>query len=158
MTSVNEKTFSKVLNGVIKSAAGMRDNLQALIVFGLEQYSEHRNASYLSSVLNKCIGVKSIPTVTIKEYIKAHANIKWVKLSDGTHGFKMAEDNPNVVMPEITWYDWKDAKHNKVTVDMDAMAQAKRLFTALTKALKEGHVKDKEKAEAIKAALEPLLA
>lgn len=160
MSQVTEKTFSKVLAATLKSATAMRSNIQALIVFGMQHYAEHRNAAYLSSIVNKCIGVKALPTQTIKEYIKAHSNLHWVKLSDGTHGFKMNGDNPEVKELDVSWYDWEGGKHNKVTTDMDFLSQIKSLQTRITKALSDGHIKEenREKAQQAVQTLGELLA
>lgn len=157
MSNVTEKTFSKVLSSFIKGQTTSRDTLQALLGFGFEQYANNRNAAYLSSILAKCKGVKSVPTITVLEYIKAHANVKYVKLSDNTMGFKMDGDNPVVTNPTVTWYDWEGGKHNNIKADMDVTAQVKALLTRITKAMKEGHVKDKEQAEKVQTALAGLL-
>lgn len=157
MSNVTEKTFTKVLASFIKGQTSSRDTLQALIGFGLEQYANNRNAAYLSSILAKCKGVKSVPTVTVLEYIKAHANVKYAKLSDNTMGFKMNGDDPVVTNPEVTWYDWTGGKHNAVKADMDVTAQVKALLSRINKAMQEGHVKDKEQATKVQATLAGLL-
>jgi len=157
MSEVNSRTFNKVLGSFITSQKKSRDVLQSLIIFGLEQYKEHQNASFLSSIIIKCKGAKSIPTGTVKEYIKAHANVRFVKLSDGTHGFKKDGEVAEVNTPDMPWYEWEGAKHNNVTVDMDVVAQAKRLLTMLRTKLEEGHVKDREAAMKIGKALDEAL-
>ena len=88
MSNINSKTFARKLAATIASTAKMRDNVQELVEFGLEQFRDHGNASYLSEIVNKCIGVKALPTRTIKDYIRAHANLNWMKLKDGNYGFK----------------------------------------------------------------------
>ena len=157
MSNITEKTFATILAGFIKGQTKARDTLQALLGFGLEQYANHRNAAYLTAIVTKTRAVKSIPTVTVVDYIKAHANLKYVKLSDGTMGFKMDGDDPIVTNPEVTWYDWEGGKHNAVKADMDINAQVKALLTRINNAMKEGKVKDKEQAQKVQTALTGLL-
>lgn len=133
--SITTKNFNTKLSAVITSTKKMRENVQSLIGFGLEQYRDHGNASYLSSILNKCIGVKALPTVTLKDYIRDHANVNWTTLKDKTKGFKKNGKDVEVTMPTVVWYEWEGGKHNDVKTDLDVMARIKSLHTQLSKAL-----------------------
>src|SRR6056297_1273148 len=67
--------------------------LQELLEDGI-RYASHPNQGgdgnlrRLTLVLHACQMVKSVPTQTIKRYIQKHVNAKWMKLDDGTMGFK----------------------------------------------------------------------
>lgn len=157
MQQTTTKNFKSQLNGIIKSAKTQRDNVQAIIVFGLNHYKDHGDASYLSQVLSAAIGVKSLPTVTLKEYIKAHANLLWKKGKDGKFQFKKDGTDVKVTMPTVSWYEWDGGKHNKVTVDMDVMAQTKALLKRIQSGLKDHKVKDEQAAKNVEAALKVVL-
>lgn len=157
-TGITTKNFNAKLSGLINSAKTQRDNLQALIVFGLLQYRDHGNTTFLSIALNKCIGVKSLPTTTIKDYIKEHANLRWTQLKDKSHGFKKDGSVVEVKEIQVTWYDWDGGKHNRVTADMDVVAQAKALMNRIEKALKDHRVKDETQAKVLREGLAVLTA
>lgn len=139
---VTSSTFNAKLSGFVKSQVNQRDNLQSLIVFGLEHYGEHGDTAYLSKVMQACVGVRSLPTETLKGYIKQHANVRLEKDSkSGVLKFKKEGKEAEVVMPTKVWYDWEGAKHH-ATPDVDAIARIATIKTTLNKALKEGTLKD----------------
>ena len=149
MKLLDSKTFNRKLSGGVRSAKSQRDNIQALILSGLAQYKEHGNAGQLSSLLAAYVGVKSVPTVTIKDYIKEHANVKYAKNKDGDHVF--SKDGGKgvervVTEPLETWYDWKKAKHNNVK----EVNYLKRLTTDVSKLIAKGT----NKAEMVQAILD----
>lgn len=154
----NHKEYMTAKRSVIKSVTAMRDNLQAMLVFGFKEAAESGNLNYLTDSLQACIGVKALPTQSIKEYIKAHVNVKWVKRKDKTYGF--AKDGALEVQEcTIPWYSHETAKH-QATADLDPIAQAKAFLTRLTKAI-EGHtVKEGEEdhARTIQNALKSAIA
>lgn len=151
--ALNQKDFNKKLSGVITSAKSQRDNVQILIVSGLELYKEHRNTGQLTQLIQSIIGVKSLPTTTIKEYIKAHANLRFVTNKNKDYVFKAMSKDTTVEEIVETWYNWSGNKEAKPAPDMDIIAQAKSLLTRLKKAALEGHIKDADKAKELEGFL-----
>ena len=154
---MNQKQFKTQVNGLIRSAKTQRDKVQRLIDEGLNHYKENGDTFYLSYLLNAAVGVKSLPTQTIKEYIKESANqqLSWTKAKDGNMVFKKVKkgEEPTVNMPAEPWYEWKKAGHN-AKPDMDIIAQGKAFIKRIEKAIEEGTIKvDSDKAQAFKEAL-----
>lgn len=133
---MNKKQFNSKLNGVITSALNQRDNIQLLIVAGIEQYAESGRTTYLSDMLSRTVAVKSLPTVTIKDFIKEHTDLKYSKNKAGEHQFLRADKNADklAVTPSEAWYDWKKAKHNNVA-EVD---YKKRIKNDVKKAIESG--------------------
>lgn len=158
---LDKKEFSSKLAGVIKSQKNMRENVQELLDSGFEQVVHHGNTIYLSTLLRQCIGVRSMPTKALKEYIQAHvSNCAWRKDKDGNMVFMKAVKNKpmEVTVPDVKWYDHASAHKAQAKADVDAVARAKALLTVLSKSIEAGTVKDKEQAEKITAALSAALA
>jgi len=143
---MESKAFNQKLSGLVRSARNQRENVQELIEAGLNQYQEHGNTVYLTKLLNECIGVKSLPTNSIKEYVKAHANVKWVKGKDGMV-FKKDGNDVHVTMPTDKWWEHKSAQHN-AKPDMDVVQRVKSLKSQLDKAVKEGNIKEGQEEQA----------
>jgi len=154
-TELTTKNFKSKLAGLIKSAKSQRDNINAFILFGLKHYEEHGDSTYLTQVLNACVNVKSLPTITIKDFIKEHANLLWTKNKAGAFCFKKQGTEVKVTMPTVTWYNWKGGKHNATTPDMDVIGQAKSLLARIKKA--GTHVKDVESAKKVEEALRSIV-
>ena len=161
------KQFKTKLNGFIQSQKTQRDNLQELIEAALAHYAGESDSAnepgdtiYLTTLVQKCIGVKSVPTKTVTEYIKEHANVRYVKLKDGTYGFKKAQKSVpvEVNMPEVTWYAWTGGDHNTPKKDFDWEASVNRLRQNIAQKLEEGHIKKPEEASKALATLDELLA
>jgi len=157
MSEITTKNFKSKLASVIKSAKTQRDNVQSIISFGLSHFKQHEDACYLTQALNAAIGVKSLPTVTLKDYIKEHANLVWQKGKDDKLQFKKEGKDVKVTMPTVAWYEWDGGKHNKVTTDMDVMAQTKALLKRIQAGLKDHKVKDEQAAKNVEAALKVVL-
>jgi hypothetical protein len=156
--------FSRKLSGFVTSQKTQRDNLQSLIVAGLEQYAAHGNTVYLTSTLEKCIGVKSLPTASIKEYIKAHADVKWTKSKDGKN-VVFAKSTAkgverSVTMPDTAWYNHESKTKSEAKADTDGMASLKATYNRLTKLIADGKLKADSVVETQKAlaALKPFVA
>lgn len=149
---MNEKQFNQKLSGVIRSAKNMRESIQELIVSGLVHYENHNDSGRLTAIVTACKGVKSLPTATIADYIKAHANLGWGKLKDGKPGFRTIGKGAEVKMPEVTWYDWEGGKHNQVTSDYAFLSTIKGAITKAVKAAEEGRIKAEEFQACVKVA------
>lgn len=113
---MNKTDFKNKLKGVITSAKNQRDNIQELIVAGIEQYEDSGRTTFLSDLLSQTVAVKSLPTVTIKDFIKEHTDLAYRKNKAGEYMFVRADKEAEKVVKlvEVKWYDWKKAKHNNV--------------------------------------------
>ncbi len=133
-------SFKSKLNNFITNATSQREELQELIHMALDHLAEKNDPVYLTMLLTRSVKVKSLPTVTIKDYIKANAPVKYTKNKAGDHVFIQDKNSESVltVRPTETWYDWKKAKHNNVK-ETD---YSKRLTTDVKKLIKKGHKKD----------------
>jgi len=158
---LDNKTFSTKLRGIVTSALNQRDNIQSVIVSGFEEYSEHGNSGQLSRVLKACVGVKSLPTKVILDYIKAHANVSYIKVKDGTMQFKKAsgETACTVIPFSETWYNWTGNGQHNPPADFDIHARIKALMTSTKKAMDDGKIKSgqEDEARAVMQALQALL-
>lgn len=73
-TEVKRKTFGK--DGLV---AEMRMNIQAMAVWGLKQYRDHKNLTVLNEVAQN-IYSKEVGNITdLRNWVKKHANVKWSK-------------------------------------------------------------------------------
>lgn len=164
LTMITVQTFNKALSAFRASGMNLREKAQELIAFGIAQANEHGDLGYLTRVMNVAREVKALPSTTIKDYIKLHVpGVGYVKLSDGTYGFKRDGQESFVgrcTMPTVPWYEWEGNNKNH-TADVDLRASLKALVTRTKKALAEGKpVKGMTQAEAdtMLAKVEALLA
>lgn len=113
---LTNKQFKSTLNNELINAKSMRDTFQTLIVSGLEQYLVDGDTYQLTLLISRSVKVKSLPTVTMKDFIKEHTDLKYSKNKAGEYQFIRADKSKEKVcnMPTVTWYDWKKAKHNNV--------------------------------------------
>jgi hypothetical protein len=132
---MTDKQYNAKLKGFIKSSTTQRDNCQELIVEGIRQYMDSGRTTRLSTFLAQSVAVRSIPTVTIKDFIKEHTNLKYAKNKVGDYMFIKDTVSTTVnTLPSTLWYDWKKAKHNNVK-DVD---YCKRLTNDVKKAIEKG--------------------
>lgn len=119
-----------------------RELLQELLEDGL-RYAAHPNAGgdgnlrRLTLVLHACQQLKSIPTNTVKKYIQQWVDAKWVKLDDGTMGFKY-NNGAGSTIPDVTWWDWEGNDTAKAKPDVDALTGLQNLKARIEKAQKDG--------------------
>lgn len=154
---MNQKQFKTAVNGLIRSATTQRAKVQQLIEEGCAHYKDNGDTFYLSYLLNAAIGVRSLPTQTIKGYIKELTadQLIWSKAKDGNMVFKKAVKGTVPALKEVTepWYEWKGANH-QAKADTDIIAQGKAFLKRIEKAIAEGKLKqDTAKAQAFKEAL-----
>lgn len=133
-------SFKSKLNNFIINATSQREELQELLHMALDHLADNNDCTYLTMLLNRSVKVRSLPTVTIKDYIKSNAPVKYAKNKAGEHIFMLDKTSSSVltVRPLETWYDWKKAKHNNVK-ETD---YCKRLTTDVKKLIEKGHKND----------------
>ena len=148
MSNLTDKQYRTKLTGFIKSSTTQRDNCQELIVEGIRQYKESGRTTRLTMFLNESVTVKSIPTVTIKDFIKEHTDLAYKANKAGDHQFVRADKNADkqADLPEINWYDWKKSKHNAV--------KEKDYVKSLTNDVKGALSKGVDKSEIVRGLLE----
>lgn len=170
-TALTSKNYNSRLNGYFKSESSRRDTMQAFISFGVLHYGGQTDkgectkgdTTLLSALMKGCVGVKSLPSLTIKDYIKEHANVSFVKTKDGTFVFKKRSKNEDVSIMECLtpWYEWEGGHHNKAKPDFDLLARFKSVLTAFETAKKKGQgIKtiDAKEADALKTRIDGMLA
>ena len=135
MSKLTDKQYNTKLAAFIKSSTTQRDNCQVLIVEGIQQYLDSGRTTRLSTFLSKSVKVKSLPTVTIKDFIKSYTNLKYSKNKAGDYMF-LKDDKSTTIssLPTENWYEWNKAKHNSVK-EID---YTKRLTNDVKKALEKG--------------------
>ena len=156
--SLTLDTFKARLSTFGKSNDTIRATAQEFIEFGLEVYgSEHADTHYLTAFVKTCVGKRTLNTAQIINYIKAHANVKHVKTTDGTKVFKKLHkgDTPTITMPTVKWFDWE--KEPASPKKFDVIKQADNLVKRTQKALDDGLVEDIDGAEEFLSKLVALL-
>lgn len=145
MKAFTAKNFSVNMAAIVRSAKTQRDNIQSAIAFSLHHYGEHADTMYLSKVLLSCVGVKSLATKTMQNFIQAHANVVWSKGKDGSPCFKKCKDE-QVKVEVITslWYDFDD--NGQDAPEYDVIGRIHGMIKAITKA-DEGEGKTVLKAD-----------
>lgn len=140
MSKLTDKQFKTKLTGLIKSAKNQRETIQVLILAGIEQHIEKNRTNFLSDLLASTVSVKSLPSVTIKDFIKEHTNLKYAKNKAGEYMFLKDKTSTNEnVMPTINWYEFNKPKAAK---DKPKATKAQ----SIAKVLKGAELKDIEQA------------
>lgn len=141
-TIKDDKGFTAKLAGFTASSKHQRAALQELLVYGLEKYKDHTDTSALSKVVNTLVGVRTIPSKTVKEYIQDHANVVLKKnTKDGTFVFKKNGETAVVTMPEAVWWEHESNDKNTAKVDViDPVALVRALAKKLMDAKESGKV------------------
>jgi hypothetical protein len=137
----NDKSFNVKLSGFVASSKNQRQSLQDLIEYGLETYKVHSDTSALSRIVNTLVGVRTIPSKTIKAYICDHANLKLAKVK-GSIMFVFKKDGKEVVVKPVATVWWEhevNATNHKLDV-IDPIALMKLLGKRLMDAKTEGKI------------------
>tara|TARA_R110002050_G_scaffold1381_2_gene10081 strand:- start:827 stop:1321 length:495 start_codon:yes stop_codon:yes gene_type:complete len=133
--------FKMMLDNVVANESTMRDNVQALAVSAIETYGQHGDTSRIEMLVNASIKMKSIRSQTLKEFIKYHANVKFMPVKDGV-GFvvkKIGKGAIEVKEVTINWYDFD--KVGVAKPDMDLLLKAKAMMAGWGKSIEEGKAK-----------------
>ena len=137
----DDKAFGSKLAGFVSSSKNQRQTLQDLIEYGLESYKGHADTSALSKVVNALVGVRTIPSKTIKEYIQDHANVRLVKVKDSSlYVFKKDGKEVKVTTPEVVWWEHESNKANHKLDIIDPVALIRVLGKKLLEAKEAGKV------------------
>lgn len=152
------KTFKTKLNAVIKSESTLRDNVQALAVSAIETFGNHGDTSRIEMLVNASIKMKSIRSQTLKEFIKAHANVKFTPVKDGV-GFVVKKIGKGAIEVKVVESNWYDFDKVGVAVEKEAMKVLKGALATIKKAQSDNKLKTMTVAESkMVAQLESMLA
>lgn len=160
LMSVND--FNNKLGGVISNATRDREIIQELLMDGFLQAMPkaeggHENYARLTAIVSACVGVKSLPTRTIQDYIRTFVEVRWVK-PEGEEGRYKKSGNGGVTLPEVSWYEWVGNTNQTAKVDYDPVKAIKAVIAKAKKAAKEEHLKDADKTAPMIKQLEDMLA
>ena len=124
----NKQEFAAIRKTTVASATVIRNNVQAMLVFGFAQYEAHGNISFLTSVRKLAITAKAIPVKSIVDYVERYANIRAV---DG--GVFKSQNNKDrgVKTLDSKWFD----SINKV--DGDTAPKSTDILKIVQSALKQ---------------------
>lgn len=133
--------FNMLLNEVTKMEGSIRDKIQQLVESAVETYGEHGDTSRLERLVNASKFWPSIRTNTLKNFIKAHANVRFVesKNLDSFTVKKIGKGAIEVKPIDTNWYDFDT--DGQVKKDLDLMIAVKSLMTRYSKALNDGSAK-----------------
>ena len=133
--------FNLLLENVIGSERTNRDNIQKLVESAISTYGEHGDTSRLERLINGVKGMASIRGNTLKAFIKAHANVKFIPSKDLSTLSVKKVGKGSIEIKEVTslWYEFDNA--GKVTPDMDYIAELKKLNNKFQKRKEEGTAK-----------------
>lgn len=145
---VTAKNFNKKLTSVIGRSKTARVDLQALLIFGLAHYGKTEDTCYLDKCVKSCIGIGSLDTRKMREYLQAHANIAWTKIEIKSgakkgqvdHVFKKKGQHAEVTLPDAPWYEFEKETEEKPPVD--ALVKLVNFRKMLAKELSDKHVTD----------------
>ena len=126
--------FNMLLANVIKAEGSIRDNVQTLVESAIATYGEHGDTSRIEALVNASVKMRSIRSNTLKEFIKAHANVKFEPLqnNDGFKVRKIGKGAMEIQPVETLWYDFNN----------EGVAKEKELLSMLN-----GVVNQVDKAE-----------
>lgn len=147
-TITNAKEFSAKLRGFKTSSNAIRENLQALLEYGFQQYKDHQgNATPLTEVMQVVSEVRTVPAKTIKAYIGAHANVAYIKnKKTGAMVFRKNGQEVVVTMPETPWYAHEANKANDAMPDLvDPVAILQAALTKVAKAFGDDLIPESRK-------------
>ena len=153
MKAFDKKDWSKAKASVTRSSNTIKGAVQNLIEMGLSHYVVSGDTVFLTEAMSFCEGQRSLPNETIKAYIMAHANVRWV-VSTKKEGdnkvqvkrFKKQGSDVAVTEPGVSWWEHEANKQNvaKAVNTDNAIAS---LIKRIEKALTEGNADNPEKAQ-----------
>lgn len=135
--------FKATLRGFLSSQKTQRDNLQDCLLYAFDQYGQHSNCVPLTDIITGLNAVKTVPSKTVKEYIKAHANVKLVTdPKDKSLKFKKDGKGDAIVKDVlVTWYDWHGNNINQAKADItDPVALLRAAMVKIKEAIDAGKI------------------
>ena len=152
------KTFKTKLASVVRSETTLRGNIQALTVSAVDTYAQHGDTSRIEMLVNASVTMRSVRSNTLKDFIKAHANVKFTP-AENNEGFTVKKIGKGAIETKPIESDWFDFnKEGIAKPDFDAMTKAKVFLSSLDKAKDEGRAKVNAANDRIEAVLRATIA
>ena len=155
---MDTKTFAAKIKAAKKSESTLRDNIQLLTVSAVDTFAQHGDTSRIEMLVNASVTMKSIRSAELKNFIKAHANVKFAaaKDQDGFIVKKIKGESVEVKTIESNWYEF--SREGIAKPDLDLILKAKALLSSLDKAKEEGRAKVSSANDRLEAVLRSTLA
>ena len=126
------KQFNTTLKSIGTSSAAINKNVQLCCMFAFDQFLNHSgNTDPMDRLHRKVIACKGIASDKVKDYVEAHANVKWRKETkkdkDGNEVevyrfIRNKGEDADVTTPTVDWMDYAKAKStSKPKVDPDVV-------------------------------------
>lgn len=164
MKAFDKKEWTKAKTAQTRSSNTVKAATQALIEMGLSHYQESGDTVFLTEAMHACEGQRSLPNDSIKKYIAAHANVRWVVSSkkEGDKSirvsrFKKQGNDVLVTEPAMPWWE-HESNGNNVAKPMNLDNAIASLIKRATKELEKGNVENMEAAQTKLAQLQALVA
>ena len=146
---MNDKQFTNKLNSVKRRESTLRDDIEDLTRAAIATYSNNGDTSRIARLDNASVEMRSIRSNTLKEYIKANANVVFKEQKDNA-GFTVkknkADDAIKATIPtgDSRWYNFDNAGVAKEKI---ALRILKGAISSITKADNDGNLKTMTSAE-----------
>ena len=148
MKAFDKKDWTKAKTSVTRSSNTIKGAVQDLIEMGLSHYVAKEDTCYLTEAMLFCEGQRSLPNESIKKYIMAHANVRFVSTKkDGVavKRFKKVGSDVAVTEPGVAWWEHEANKQN-VAKPVNSDNAIKALIKRLETAIKEGRAENQDHA------------
>lgn len=152
-------TFKQLCTSIKKSGEALRQNIQKALVMAQAHFAEHGDTTYFTQLMDASKESRAIRTKTLQGFIQAHANVSYSKDKNGNFVFKKVGKEVSITEMDTPW--WTFDKKGEATPEMDAVSQAKALYTRISKALNgesDKKLKDEDNARAVMEALKAFAA
>ena len=138
--------FNMLLANVIKAEGSIRDNVQTLVESAVATYGEHGDTSRIESLVNASVKMRSIRSNTLKDFIKAHANVKFEPLQNND-GFKVRKIGKGAMETQPIETLWYDFNNEGIAKEKAVLAVIKGALASIEKAEEKGNLKTPTVAE-----------
>ena len=132
--------FNMLLANVIKAEGSIRDNVQTLVESAIATYGEHGDTSRIEALVNASVKMRSIRSNTLKEFIKAHANVKFEPLQNND-GFKVRKIGKGAMETQPIETLWYDFNNEGIAKEKAILAVIKGALAQIDKAEENGNLK-----------------
>ena len=132
--------FNMLLANVIKAEGSIRDNVQTLVESAIATYGEHGDTSRIEALVNASVKMRSIRSNTLKEFIKAHANVKFEPLQNND-GFKVRKIGKGAMETQPIETLWYDFNNEGVAKEKELLSMLNGVVNQVDKAEEKGILK-----------------
>ena len=140
------KTFKTKLASVVRSETTLRGNIQALTVSAVDTYAQHGDTSRIEMLVNASLTMRSVRSNTLKDFIKAHANVKFTPAKNN-EGFTVKKIGKGAIETKPIESDWFDFNNEGIAKEKVALAIIKAAISSIDSAQEKGNLKTMTSAE-----------